>query len=100
VKEISVDQIVNEERRTFLRRGAMGVGALWAVSLQQLSARTAFGGRPGVGVSPYGPVSPKTDETTGLKLLRGQVARLVGEPRGHRAELRRGRHALGQLAHV
>jgi hypothetical protein len=66
-----VEQGINEDRRTFLRRGAMGAGAVWALSLQDLSARAAF--QQGVilnGVSPYGPISPKVDETTGLELLK------------------------------
>jgi uncharacterized protein len=62
---------VNPDRRTFLRRGAMGAGAVWMLSLQELSARA--GHRAPVvinGVSPYGPISPKKDETTGLELLK------------------------------
>ena len=31
------------DRRTFLRSGAVGAGALWVSSLQELSARRAFG---------------------------------------------------------
>jgi secreted PhoX family phosphatase len=55
------------DRRVFLRRGAMGLGALWMVSLDELLAR----GRRGafVGPSPYGPLEPARDETTGLPLL-------------------------------
>jgi uncharacterized protein len=55
------------DRRTLLRRGAMGVGALWALSLEPFMARRA----QGAGInSPYGPIRPKLDETTGLSLLR------------------------------
>lgn len=58
---------VSAGRRTFLRRGAMGAGALWMFSLGELAARRPYGP---VGIkSPYGPVSPKRDETTGLELL-------------------------------
>ena len=59
---------VNQERRTFLRRGAMGAGALWIFSLEELIGRRALESPlvPG----PYGPLSPKLDETTGLPLLR------------------------------
>jgi secreted PhoX family phosphatase len=55
------------DRRTFMRRGAMGAGALWAVSLQELVARRAM--ESPQGASPYGPISPKIDQTTGLPLL-------------------------------
>jgi secreted PhoX family phosphatase len=45
----------------------MGAGALWMLSLGELAARRPFGP---IGIpSPYGPVSPKRDETTGLELL-------------------------------
>ncbi len=55
------------DRRTFLRRGAMGAGALWMFSLGELAARRPSGP---VGISsPYGPISPKKDDTTGLELL-------------------------------
>jgi uncharacterized protein len=54
------------DRRTFIRRGAMGAGALWALSLGDLMGRRADAAIP----SPYGPVSPKADETTGLYLLQ------------------------------
>lgn len=55
------------DRRTFLRRGAMGAGAFWALSLNPFMARRAHGaGIP----SPYGLISPKLDETTGLPLLK------------------------------
>ena len=58
-------------RRTFMRRGAMGAGAMWMLSLQELSARAGHRGPVVVnGVSPYGPVSPKKDQTTGLELLQ------------------------------
>jgi uncharacterized protein len=68
-----VEHVINEDRRTFLRRGAMGAGAVWALSLQDLSARAgsqAAGAALINGVSPYGPVSPTKDETTGLELLK------------------------------
>jgi len=55
------------DRRTFLRRGAMGAGALWALSLDPFMARRAHGAAI---VSPYGPISPKIDETTGLPLIK------------------------------
>src|SRR5262245_42829759 len=56
------------ERRTFLRRGAMGAGAMWMISLQELMSRLAYG--EALNPSPYGPVSPKLDERTGLPLLQ------------------------------
>ena len=55
------------DRRTFLRRGAMGAGALWALSLDPFMARRAEGAAI---ASPYGPISPKIDETTGLPLIQ------------------------------
>ena len=66
------------DRRTFLRSGALGAGALWISSLQELSARRAHGeyshGRSkkkgGRGPDAYGLPSPKPDETTGLNLLQ------------------------------
>ena len=59
--------LVTTDRRTFLRRGAMGAGALWAMSLSPFMARRAYGAAI---ASPYGPISPKLDETTGLPLLK------------------------------
>jgi uncharacterized protein len=56
------------DRRTFLRRGAMGAGALWAVSLAPFMARRTYGAA--LVPSPYGPISPKRDETTGLPLIQ------------------------------
>jgi hypothetical protein len=49
----------------------MGAGAVWMLSLQELSARVGHRG-PVVtnGTSPYGPIGPKKDETTGLELLK------------------------------
>jgi secreted PhoX family phosphatase len=55
------------DRRTFLRRGAMGAGALWAASLGPFMARRAEGAAI---TSPYGDIFPTLDETTGLPLLR------------------------------
>ena len=47
----------------------MGAGALWAVSLQELAARRKRGGIALAIPSPYGPISPKIDESTGLPLI-------------------------------
>src|SRR5688500_19989478 len=55
------------DRRTFLRRGAMGAGAFWVLSLDPFMARRAYGAAI---ASPYGTISPKLDETTGLPLLK------------------------------
>ena len=55
------------DRRTFLRRGAMGAGALWTVSLAPFMARRAEGAAI---TSPYGDIFPTADETTGLPLLK------------------------------
>jgi uncharacterized protein len=49
----------------------MGAGAVWMLSLQELAARGGHRG-PVVtnGGSPYGPIGPTKDETTGLELLK------------------------------
>ena len=56
------------DRRTFMRRGAMGAGALWALSLGEFMERGTL--HAAQVTSPYGPISPKVDETTGLALLQ------------------------------
>jgi uncharacterized protein len=56
-------------RRTFLKRTAAGAGAVWVTSLQDFAALRA-GGHEHVAGSPYGPVAPVLDETTGLPLLQ------------------------------
>src|SRR4030095_15328093 len=56
------------DRRTFLRRGAMGAGALWVASLGDFMGRSVV--EAAAIASPYGPISPKFDETTGLPLLQ------------------------------
>jgi secreted PhoX family phosphatase len=56
------------DRRTFLRRGAMGAGAVWALSLGEFRFRSAV--HAAAIASPYGPIGPKLDETTGLPLLQ------------------------------
>ena len=50
------------DRRTFLRRGAMGAGAVWAASFAPFLARRAEGAAI---PSPYGPICPQADEVTG-----------------------------------
>ena len=49
------------DRRTFLRRGAMGAGAFWALSLNPFMARRAY---LAAIASPYGAISPKLDGVT------------------------------------
>jgi hypothetical protein len=61
-------EFVDRDRRTFLRRGAMGLGGLWICSLDELLARRRLG--PIQGGNPYGPIAPVADETTGLSLLQ------------------------------
>ena len=56
------------DRRTFLRRGGMGAGAFWALSLQPFMARQASGAS--IVPSPYGPIAPVNDLITGLPLLQ------------------------------
>jgi uncharacterized protein len=65
------DQLTTTDRRTFMRRGAMGAGALWMFSLQEFAGRRAYAGsfRLAPGQSPYGPIGPKLDEATGLPLI-------------------------------
>jgi secreted PhoX family phosphatase len=54
-----------------MRRGAMGAGAFWTLSLGEFAARRASAGTVHLapGQSPYGPISPKLDDSTGLPLL-------------------------------
>ena len=59
---------VGFDRRTFLRRGAMGAGALWALSLRAVHG--AAGRGASLVPSPYGPIAPAIDETTGLPLMQ------------------------------
>src|SRR5262245_3052441 len=59
---------ISSDRRTFLRRGAMGAGAFWMFSLPEFAVRQAYG--QSMGTSPYGPISPKIDQTTGLPLIQ------------------------------
>jgi uncharacterized repeat protein (TIGR03803 family) len=54
-------------RRAFLTRGLKGAAGVWVLSLEPFMARQIRGA--GV-TSPYGPVRPTIDETTGLPLLR------------------------------
>jgi len=56
------------DRRTFLRRGALGAGALWTLSLDAFMARRASAS-PAI-PSPYGPIGPERDQATGLPLLQ------------------------------
>ena len=55
------------DRRTFLRRGAMGAGSLWALSLGEFMSRSVKAAQI---PSPYGAIGPVADETTGLELLQ------------------------------
>jgi secreted PhoX family phosphatase len=63
-----VNNLVGLDRRAFMRRGAMGAGAFWMLSLEDLAGRQAAG--RSAAPSPYGPVAPRLDETTGLPLLQ------------------------------
>jgi uncharacterized protein len=63
-----MSKFLESDRRAFLRRGAMGAGALWMCALPELAARRAYGSPQGS--NPYGPISPKLDEATGLPLLQ------------------------------
>ena len=66
-----MDELVNPDRRAFMRRGAMGAGALWMFSLQELAARSGHRGPKVInGISPYGPIRPTRDQETGLELLQ------------------------------
>jgi uncharacterized repeat protein (TIGR03803 family) len=64
---MSTNAPVPIDRRGFLTQGLKGTAGLWALSLQPFMSWHVRG----AGVAgPYGPVSPKIDETTGLPLLR------------------------------
>ncbi len=63
-----MNESTTTDRRTFMRRGAMGAGALWALSLQDLMMQQLHAA-PNV-KSPYGDVIPTLDGTTGLPLLQ------------------------------
>src|SRR4030095_2274916 len=67
-KGVSYMMETQTDRRTFMRRGAMGAGALWAVSLGEFMGRSVV--EAAAIASPYGPISPKLDETTGLPLIQ------------------------------
>ena len=56
------------DRRAFLRRGGMGAGAFWALSLNPFMARQASGAA--ITPSPYGPSASVNDLTTGLPLIQ------------------------------
>lgn len=58
------------DRRSFLRWSAVGAGTLWVTSLQQFGLRRAYGQEDDIGASPYGSISPRLDESTGLPLLQ------------------------------
>jgi uncharacterized protein len=63
-----MSKILMTDRRTFLRRGAMGAGAFWMLSLPEFAIRQAYGEL--MSKSPYGPISPKLDQTTGFPLIQ------------------------------
>ena len=56
-------ELTTHDRRTFLRRGAMGAGALWTVSLGELMGRRAYGSP--VIPSPYGAAQPEAGRDDG-----------------------------------
>ena len=62
-------QTMHSDRRTLLRRKAVGAGALSVSALQDFAVRKAYGHWIVAG-SPYGDVSPVLDQTTGLPLLQ------------------------------
>ena len=62
-------QMMHSDRRTFLRRTAVGAGALWVSALHDFAVKKAHG-ETAVAGSPYGDVSPVLDQTTGLPLLQ------------------------------
>ena len=61
--------MMHSDRRTFLRRTAVGAGALWVSALQDFAVKRAHAGAAIAG-SPYGDISPVLDQTTGLPLLQ------------------------------
>ena len=60
-------ETIKTDRRSFLTKGA--AGGLWIASLQHFAARRAYADPTAAGQSPYGPVSPTPDGTTGLPLI-------------------------------
>jgi uncharacterized protein len=63
-----MSELARTDRRGFLRRGALGAGAMWTLSLEHFMARRAESA-PLI-PSPYGPIGPKLDLATGLPLLQ------------------------------
>ena len=64
------DDAVRSDRRGFLKRSALGAGAVWTLSLDAFRARHAEGAPLApLPYGPYGQISPKADEATGLPLL-------------------------------
>jgi uncharacterized protein len=61
-------EVSKSSRRSFLKRSAVGAGALWTASLNSFMVRRAEGSP--LAPSPYGPISPKNDEATGLPLIQ------------------------------
>ena len=62
---------VNPDRRTFLRRGAMGAGAVWMLSLQELAARAGHAARSSPTASARtGRSVRRRTRRTGLELLK------------------------------
>jgi uncharacterized protein len=61
-------EVSRSNRRSFLKRSAVGAGAVWTASLQSFMVRRAEAAP--LTPSPYGPISPKNDEATGLPLIQ------------------------------
>ncbi len=61
-------EVSTSSRRSFLKRSAVGAGAVWTASLQSFMVRRAEAAP--LTPSPYGPISPKDDEATGLPLIQ------------------------------
>jgi hypothetical protein len=69
------------DRRSFLGAGASATGALaWCAALQTLAVRRTY--CSAVGVSPYGPIGPVADESSGLDLLQLPTASLTSRTAG------------------
>ena len=64
---VVADERSGSDRRGFLKRGAVGAGALWTVSLNSFMTIRAEGAP--LAPSLYGPIGLKNDEATGLPLL-------------------------------
>ena len=77
---------ITTDRRTFLRRGAMGAGALWLTSLPELAARRR--------------IERRRDHQSSFRHQGRPVAQRVVHTHRNRKQLRRWRHTVGDMDHL